>query len=215
MSSWVKCVCLKLKVVCIKRVICSGVQWSLQDWEFWIHVGFHWCCQRNEVFLLTFNFEKTWVCLDWDLARCIATHGLSWSELKDLDFAHAHCAGAVHDYRVLMVALPSWSTSQKKTDESCYFVVRLSYTVPQMPWIIPLVVVGWNACAVNNGGCAHLCIAEEQTVNSAGSTSYHCACSTHYTLAADNRTCQGEQMTYVAKATYEKNRVAHKPNICA
>jgi len=52
---------------------------------------------------------------------------------------------------------------------------------------------GWNACAANNGGCAHLCIANVQSADSV-STSYHCACATHYTLSADNRTCQGRDI---------------------
>ncbi|XP_015596782.1 low-density lipoprotein receptor-related protein 6 [Cephus cinctus] len=47
---------------------------------------------------------------------------------------------------------------------------------------------GWNPCAVNNGDCSHLCIALPG-VGGKSSTTYKCACPTHYDLAYDNRTC--------------------------
>jgi len=46
-------------------------------------------------------------------------------------------------------------------------------------------VLGWNQCAVNNGGCSHLCIANT------GGRGHHCACPTHYELSPDNVTCTG------------------------
>ena len=45
--------------------------------------------------------------------------------------------------------------------------------------------LGWNQCAVNNGGCSHLCIAN---IDGRG---HHCACPTHYSLSPDNVTCLG------------------------
>ena len=47
-------------------------------------------------------------------------------------------------------------------------------------------MLGWNQCAVNNGGCSHLCIAN------IGGRGHHCACPTHYSLSPDdNITCLG------------------------
>ena len=75
---------------------------------------------------------------------------------------------------------------------------------------------GWNPCAVNNGGCSHLCLAlpasassgpggQRSQASSASTTteaptmastvlirqshSHRCACPTHYELSADNKTC--------------------------
>uniref|UniRef100_A0A336M1L1 CSON010315 protein n=1 Tax=Culicoides sonorensis TaxID=179676 RepID=A0A336M1L1_CULSO len=42
---------------------------------------------------------------------------------------------------------------------------------------------GANACARNNGGCSHLCLALP------GNKRMTCACPTHYTLAGDGTTC--------------------------
>lgn len=82
---------------------------------------------------------------------------------------------------------------------------------------------GWNPCAVNNGGCSHLCLAlpasssssssRSQLTSSSSSTtisasasvlptsvptirqshSHRCACPTHYELGADNKTCVAPQ----------------------
>lgn len=49
---------------------------------------------------------------------------------------------------------------------------------------------GWNTCAINNGECSHLCIALPGYAGGL-STNHKCACPTHYTLAADNKTCLG------------------------
>jgi low density lipoprotein receptor-related protein 5/6 len=48
---------------------------------------------------------------------------------------------------------------------------------------------GWNLCAVNNGGCSHLCLAMPNPGGPPGrpSTAHRCACPTHYTLS--NNTC--------------------------
>jgi len=46
-------------------------------------------------------------------------------------------------------------------------------------------VLGWNQCAVNNGGCSHLCVAN------IGGQGHHCTCPTHYKLSPDNATCTG------------------------
>lgn len=50
--------------------------------------------------------------------------------------------------------------------------------------------IGWNPCAVNNGGCSHLCLATSNYGNKQV-VSYHCACPTHYKLNEDNKTCSG------------------------
>lgn len=45
---------------------------------------------------------------------------------------------------------------------------------------------GFNQCAVNNGGCSNLCLAQP-TQNGNEPAGYACACPTHYT--AQNNTC--------------------------
>ncbi|XP_015518016.1 low-density lipoprotein receptor-related protein 6 isoform X1 [Neodiprion lecontei] len=47
---------------------------------------------------------------------------------------------------------------------------------------------GWNPCAEKNGYCSHLCIALPG-IGGKPSTTYKCACPTHYSLAPDNKTC--------------------------
>ncbi|XP_071041955.1 low-density lipoprotein receptor-related protein 1B [Parasteatoda tepidariorum] len=47
---------------------------------------------------------------------------------------------------------------------------------------------GWNPCALNNGGCAHLCLAVPASIQSKIYTN-HCGCPTHYSLNSDNKTC--------------------------
>ncbi|KFM78305.1 Low-density lipoprotein receptor-related protein 6, partial [Stegodyphus mimosarum] len=47
---------------------------------------------------------------------------------------------------------------------------------------------GWNPCAVNNGGCTHLCLALPVSVQHKSYT-HRCGCPTHYSLASDNKTC--------------------------
>ena len=54
---------------------------------------------------------------------------------------------------------------------------------------------GWNSCSVNNGGCSDLCVARGYD-NSSHHT-HQCSCPTHYTLAADNRTCIRKCITTV------------------
>ena len=45
---------------------------------------------------------------------------------------------------------------------------------------------GWNLCALNNGGCSHLCLAKP-------GNRIECSCPTHYTLSPiDNKTCKGK-----------------------
>ncbi|RWS07569.1 low-density lipoprotein receptor-related protein 6-like protein [Dinothrombium tinctorium] len=44
---------------------------------------------------------------------------------------------------------------------------------------------GWNPCAVNNGGCEHLCL----RIPAHNQNEYRCECPTHYALNGDNRTC--------------------------
>lgn len=51
---------------------------------------------------------------------------------------------------------------------------------------------GWNPCEINNGGCSHLCLASSSLDLNASSPSIHCACSTHYTLDSNNKTCSGK-----------------------
>ncbi|KAG8222032.1 hypothetical protein J437_LFUL003952 [Ladona fulva] len=59
---------------------------------------------------------------------------------------------------------------------------------------------GWNQCAINNGGCTHLCLALpspgsgrnadlSSISSSTASPNHRCACPTHYTLDHDNKTC--------------------------
>lgn len=43
---------------------------------------------------------------------------------------------------------------------------------------------GGNACSLDNGGCAHLCLATP-----AGA---RCCCASHYTLGSDGQNCSGE-----------------------
>lgn len=45
---------------------------------------------------------------------------------------------------------------------------------------------GFNQCAVNNGGCSHLCLAQPAYTSNEIVT-YSCACPTHYIL--QNNTC--------------------------
>ncbi|GFQ74800.1 low-density lipoprotein receptor-related protein 6 [Trichonephila clavata] len=47
---------------------------------------------------------------------------------------------------------------------------------------------GWNPCAVNNGGCSHLCLALPISVQHKTYT-HHCDCPTHYTITPDNKSC--------------------------
>ncbi|XP_077995136.1 low-density lipoprotein receptor-related protein 6-like [Glandiceps talaboti] len=47
---------------------------------------------------------------------------------------------------------------------------------------------GKNPCATANGDCQYLCFADPEG-NIHGNRRYHCACPTHYTLNADNKTC--------------------------
>ncbi|XP_011297971.1 low-density lipoprotein receptor-related protein 6 [Fopius arisanus] len=47
---------------------------------------------------------------------------------------------------------------------------------------------GWNPCALNNGECSDICIALPDTGGNP-SQLYKCTCPTHYTIAADNKTC--------------------------
>ncbi|XP_055949393.1 low-density lipoprotein receptor-related protein 6-like [Argiope bruennichi] len=47
---------------------------------------------------------------------------------------------------------------------------------------------GWNPCAVNNGGCSHLCLALPVSVQHKAYT-HHCECPTHYTLSSDSKGC--------------------------
>ena len=46
---------------------------------------------------------------------------------------------------------------------------------------------GSNNCHDNNGGCLHLCLAHP--IIEGRNLSHHCACTTHYKLNADNKTC--------------------------
>ncbi|KAG8179495.1 hypothetical protein JTE90_027207 [Oedothorax gibbosus] len=48
---------------------------------------------------------------------------------------------------------------------------------------------GWNPCAVNNGGCPHLCLALPASMQQKSFT-HRCECPTHYTLKSDNKTCE-------------------------
>jgi low density lipoprotein receptor-related protein 5/6 len=48
---------------------------------------------------------------------------------------------------------------------------------------------GWNPCAVNNGGCDHLCLALPS--NNQRAYTHSCLCSSHYILNEDNKTCSG------------------------
>ena len=66
----------------------------------------------------------------------------------------------------------------------------------QLDYVIDLVVYhnsrqsGWNPCAVNNGGCDHLCLA----IPGANQRVYihNCVCSAHHLLNSDNKTCSGK-----------------------
>lgn len=50
---------------------------------------------------------------------------------------------------------------------------------------------GWNPCGVDNGNCSHLCLAHPTPPDQTGTSNmtFSCACPTHYTLDADNKTC--------------------------
>ncbi|XP_023239238.1 low-density lipoprotein receptor-related protein 6-like [Centruroides sculpturatus] len=64
----------------------------------------------------------------------------------------------------------------------------------QLDFVVDIVVYhtsrqsGWNPCAVNNGGCSHLCLALPSK-SQHKSYNYCCACPSHYELASDNKTC--------------------------
>ena len=47
---------------------------------------------------------------------------------------------------------------------------------------------GWNFCAVNNGGCQHLCFVKPHKAKSTIANNVHCSCATHYRLD-DERNC--------------------------
>lgn len=52
---------------------------------------------------------------------------------------------------------------------------------------------GTNPCSINNGDCMHICIALPFNIDGNNSSQTHkCTCSTHYTLASDNKTCNGK-----------------------
>lgn len=48
---------------------------------------------------------------------------------------------------------------------------------------------GTNPCAIDNGGCSHLCIALPNPDAQTQSQLHQCNCPTHYNLASDNKTC--------------------------
>ncbi|XP_054165416.1 low-density lipoprotein receptor-related protein 6-like [Oppia nitens] len=67
----------------------------------------------------------------------------------------------------------------------------------QLDYVIDLMVYhnsrqsGWNPCAVNNGGCDHLCLALPG--NNQRANTHRCLCSSHYILNDDNKTCSAPQ----------------------
>jgi low density lipoprotein receptor-related protein 5/6 len=71
----------------------------------------------------------------------------------------------------------------------------------QLDYVIDLMIYhnsrqsGWNPCAVNNGGCLHLCLAVPGNHNQRA-YAHHCACSTHYVINEDNKTCS--RMSYIS-----------------
>lgn len=77
-----------------------------------------------------------------------------------------------------------------------YFTVKHRYNITVYIFVqceLDMFVVGWNECGYHNGRCTHLCVAHS---NSSGlSIFHHCACPTHYVLAADNQTCLRKSTT--------------------
>ncbi|XP_064480867.1 low-density lipoprotein receptor-related protein 6-like isoform X2 [Ornithodoros turicata] len=60
---------------------------------------------------------------------------------------------------------------------------------------------GWNQCAVNNGGCSHLCLGVPD------SRGQQCACPTHHPLASNNKTCQLPQSFLLFSQKTVVNRI--------
>lgn len=71
---------------------------------------------------------------------------------------------------------------------------------------------GWNACAMHNGNCTHLCLAlpasnltfgseadsaPPESVTGHYTFTHRCGCPTHYTLAYDGTTCIGNSVALI------------------
>lgn len=79
---------------------------------------------------------------------------------------------------------------------------------------------GWNACAINNGNCTHLCLAlpasdsaqdadtvPPESVTGHYTLTHRCGCPTHYTLAFDGTTCLAPESFLLVSQTSALTRL--------
>lgn len=90
---------------------------------------------------------------------------------------------------VYVINIPGIVESANKSDGSNRLVINHAFDYISDLRIHEKVAGGGGSqCSVDNGGCAHLCLAVPST---SARRNFKCACPTHYRLRSDNVSCAG------------------------